>query len=203
MASKPATSGRKVTNGNGGSNQLPYALAVMGILGGIVSFVWSQINPKTDIGAVELRLGDQVRQMESRQRDINVSFVKDIDEVKKNLDKFLMRDVHTEFASRKDKDTDRLRVDIDLINSDLVKRSEHQQHWNEQMERINAVRDQVLEIRRDLTSSASIGKQLDNIVAAQRADREAFQTQLLELQRRYEMRNPQVVAPNATIRAPN
>jgi hypothetical protein len=75
----------------------------------------------------------------------------------------LTRDVHLEFASRKDKDTDRLQAQVDSIRGDLVSRSEHQQHWNEINDRISALREQVAELRRDFSGSYNVGKQLENL----------------------------------------
>jgi hypothetical protein len=190
-------------NGNSNGNVLPYGLAAIGLLGGAMSFVWAQINPKMDIGAVESRLSEQFKQSEFRQRDINAALIKDIDEVKHTLEKLLTKEVHVEFAGKSKDITDRLQIEIDRITNDMVTRSEHKQHWDAQNERVNGVREQVIELRRDITGSANIGKQFETLQAQMKADRDDFRAQLLELQRRYEMHmSPQVVAPNATIKTP-
>src|SRR4029077_7096723 len=126
----------------------------------------------------------------------------DIDDVKHALDKLLTKEVHIEFASKSKDTTDRLQIEIDHITSDMVTRNEHKQHWDEQNERVTGVREQVIELRRDITGSANIGKQFETLQSQMKADRDDFRAQLLELQRRYDTRMPQVVAPNATIRAP-
>lgn len=134
-----------MANGSSGSNkdQMVSWIAV-GIA--IFSAFWAVANPRDDI-----------KQLKADEQNALTDFRHEVAGTYETLMQ------HAEFAKRKDGDTDRMEKQIVAIQADLVSRSEHQQHWAEQSEKVAVLRDQVNELYKELNGSANIGKVLDNI----------------------------------------
>jgi len=163
MASKPATvrTESKVANGNGNgsSGVVPWivaGLAILGMVGGIVVFVWGQINPKQDIGDVKKELEEQISQLDRRSRESD-------SELKRLIEQRLTVSTHDEYKLRKDEDTKRqdemLRM---LAQSKITKEAESKDIANIN-ERLVGVRSELTELRNNMTGSANVGKVLDHI----------------------------------------
>lgn len=180
-------------NGNGnGSSVVPWILAVFGIAGGIVSFVWGQINPKTDIGAVESRLEDQSKQAEQRQRDANAAFDKRIDAINTSITNLLLTLAeYKEFKVRKDNDTIRQDDQIRRLLQTRLNRDEHVKDLTAITDRLNGQRDALSKLQ-DSVGGGGVGKQLDNLQAQLVKQSESTAAQIAELRRALDMRTPTV-----------
>jgi DNA repair exonuclease SbcCD ATPase subunit len=130
------------TNGNGNSNVYDKFLPIGSIILALFGLFWSVANPRDDIKQIKQELQAEIDQI--------------------GRDKVTLAE-HREYTVRKDKDTDRIDGEINTIRAGIVRRAEHEQHWAEELERINALRDQIVELRKQFTGSWDIGKQLDNL----------------------------------------
>jgi hypothetical protein len=126
------------TNGNGYDKLLPLASIILALIG----LFWSVANPRDDIKQIKQELQAEIDQL-SREK--------------------LTLAEHHEYALRKDKDTDRIDNEINALRAGLVPRSEHEQHWAEQNDRFSTLRDQIVELRKQINGSWDVGKQLDNL----------------------------------------
>ena len=143
MTTSPDGADGKNGGGNGNLNVLLFAVTALSLLLSLGAAFWQAANPKGDLNQVKSELRDDLVQTESRAEK-NVSDVKDIAQ-----NKLLTKDEHVEFVIRINKDLDVLRDEINRIRSDIVSRSEHQQHWNDIDERIAAVRQTLNDFTRD------------------------------------------------------
>lgn len=136
MASAPAAVG-SYRNGN---NTMPTAIAALAMLVGLGGLFWQAANPKGDLQSVRYDMREDIKRAEERiDREIN--------QIKWDINNKAMTIAqHNEFASRIDKAADILRDEINRIRADQVTRSEHQQHWNEQTERMNALNQRLKDI---------------------------------------------------------
>jgi vacuolar-type H+-ATPase subunit I/STV1 len=125
-------------NGNGYDKLLPLASIILALIG----LFWSVANPRDDIKQIKQELQAEIDQL--------------------SRDKLTLAE-HHEYSLRKDKDTDRIEGEISTIRAELVPRAEHEQHWNEQLDRVNVLRDQVSVLLKQINGSWDIGKQLDNL----------------------------------------
>jgi hypothetical protein len=125
-------------NGNGYDKLLPLASIILALIG----LFWSVANPRDDI------------------KQIKQEFQAEIDQLSR--DKLTLAE-HHEYSLRMDKDTDRIEGEINTIRAGLVPRAEHEQHWREQLDGINVLRDQVGGLVKEVNGSWDIGKQLDNL----------------------------------------
>ncbi len=128
------------TNGNGGGYDkfLPVGSIILALIG----LFWSVANPRDDIKGIKQELQSEINQL--------------------SRDKYTVAE-HVEYALRKDKDTNRLDGEINTIRADMVPRAEHQQHWSEQSDRINVLRDRLDALLKEVNGSWDVGKQLDNL----------------------------------------
>ncbi len=126
------------TNGNGYGKLLPLAAIILALIG----LFWSVANPRDDIKEIKQELQAEIDKL--------------------GRDKMTLAEQH-EYALRKDKDTDRIDGEINSIRAGLVPRSEHEQHWREQLDAINVLRDQVGGLLKEVNGSWDIGKQLENL----------------------------------------
>jgi len=130
------------TNGNGNGGGYDKFLPVGSIILALVGLFWSVANPRDDIKGIKQELQAEIDQL--------------------NRDKYTVAE-HIEYGLRKDKDTDRLEGEINTIRAGLVPREEHEQHWREELDRTNVLRDQVGGLLKEVNGSWDIGKQLDNL----------------------------------------
>jgi hypothetical protein len=125
-------------NGNGYDKLLPLASIILALIG----LFWSVANPRDDIKLIKQELQAEIDQL--------------------GRDKLTLAE-HHEYVVRKDRDTDRIEGEITTIQAQLVPRAEHEQHWREQLDRINVLRDQVVGLLKEVNGSWDVGKQLDNL----------------------------------------
>jgi DNA repair exonuclease SbcCD ATPase subunit len=125
-------------NGNGYDKLLPLASIILALIG----LFWSVANPRDDIKEIKQELQAEIDQL--------------------GREKLTLAE-HREYVMRKDKDTDRIDGEISTIRADLVPRAEHEQHWREQLDQLNVLRDQVSGLLKEVNGSWDIGKQLDNL----------------------------------------
>src|SRR5208282_6024955 len=130
------------TNGNGNGGGYDKFLPVGSIILALVGLFWSVANPRDDIKGIKQELQAEIDQL--------------------NRDKYTVAE-HIEYGLRKDRDTDRLEGEINTIRARLVPREEHEQHWREELDRTNVLRDQVGGLLKEVNGSWDIGKQLDNL----------------------------------------
>ncbi len=166
-------------------NVAPWVMAVLGI----AAFVWGQINPKADISQVESRLQEQIKQMEARAQAPGSILKADIDELKRSIDGKIGEREHSEYKTRKDRDTERSDDGIKMLGGIKENKDEHIKDVVQLTERINALRDQYQELNRMFTGSYNVGKQLDNL-----------QTAVNDLQRQLYAKPPALTAPSVTVR---
>src|SRR5262249_3890983 len=112
----------------------------------LFSAFWSVANPRDDIKALKNEFQGQISEL---RHDAGTAYL--------TIAEF------REYMIRKDKDTDRTEVALRSIQSEVVPRPEHQQHWNEQADRIAGLRDQLSDLRKEVQGSWNIGKQLDSL----------------------------------------
>jgi hypothetical protein len=125
-------------NGNGNGKLLPIASIALALIG----LFWSIANPRDDIKQIKQELQAELDQLAREKLPIAE---------------------HREYALRNDKDTDRIDGDVNTIRAGLVPRSEHEQHWTEQNDQFSTLRDQIVELRKQVNGSWDVGKQLDNL----------------------------------------
>ncbi len=118
------------TNGNGGGYDK--FLPVGSIILALVGLFWSVANPRDDIKGIKQELQAEIDQL-GRDKLTNAE--------------------HREYALRKDRDTDRLDGEVNTIRAALVPREEHEQHWREQADRVNVLRDQVSALLKEVNGS--------------------------------------------------
>lgn len=138
-------------NGNGKSSQavLPWIAVALSV----GAAFWSIANPRDDI-----------KQEHAAIEALRATFKTDIDALRIRFeDKYLPLSVHAEYSARIDKDTQRLEQLYVLLRADVVPRTEHTQHWAEADKSVSYLRDNVVELRKDISGSYNIGKQLDNL----------------------------------------
>lgn len=137
------------TNGyssNGINNYMPLAGILLSLFISLGSAFWTVANPRDDIKSIK---ADSEYRLENLRREVQANYMTIAE--------------YREYRDRKDKDTERLDRSIQTIQSDLVSRSEHKQHWDEQNDKVNALRDQLIQLQKDFGGSWNIGKQLDLI----------------------------------------
>ena len=140
-------------NGNGNGNGYDKFLPVASIALALIGLFWSVANPRDDIKQIKQELQaalDQVNREKQAQ----------IDQL--NRDKLSLAE-HHEYAMRKDRDTDRIDGEMTLLRAGLVPRDEHEQHWKEQTDRFNALREQVTALTKEVNGSWDVGKQLETL----------------------------------------
>ena len=186
---EPAQRRVMATNGKNGN----WATGLAAVVAGLSFFVslatafFQAANPKGDITSIRYEVRDDVRRSDERyDRELSV--------LRTSVDGKLGMDVHKEFATRKDRDTDVLRDEINRIRADQVPRSEHQQHWSEIADRMTAFRtaladarqEQALinsEMRKEFGSTFTAGDQMKNL-----------QDQIKTLQQRLDVVSRQISA---------
>ena len=129
------------SNGNGAQFMPWIAVGVS-----VISAFWTVANPRDDIKS--LKADNEYRITELRR------------EVQGN---YLTIAEHKEFVKGMEKTNDRLDMTIRTLQADQVPRSEHKQHWDEQADKVNALRDQLIALAHDFAGGWNIGKQLDLI----------------------------------------
>jgi uncharacterized protein YhaN len=130
------------TNGNGNGNGYDKLLPIASIILALIGLFWSVANPRDDIKQIKQELQSEIDQL-SREK--------------------LTLAEHHEYVTRKDKDTDRLDGEINTMRAQVVPREEHVQHWKEQDDRFDTLRDQVAALTKEVNGSWDVGKQLDNL----------------------------------------
>ncbi len=130
------------TNGNGNGNGYDKLLPLASIILALIGLFWSVANPRDDIKQIKQELQAEIDQL--------------------GRDKLTLAE-HHEYVTRNDKDTDRIDSEISLMRAGVVPRAEHEQHWAEQNERFNTLRDQLGELRKQVNGSWDVGKQLENL----------------------------------------
>jgi hypothetical protein len=125
-------------NGNGYDKLLPMASIALALIG----LFWSVANPRDDIKQIKQELQAEIDQLAREKLTIAE---------------------HREYGLRKEKDFDRIDNDVNTIRAGLVPRAEHEQHWNELSDRFSTLRDQIIELRKQVNGSWDVGKQLDNL----------------------------------------
>lgn len=123
---------------NGSSSTWPLVISGMAVVLTLVGQFWALANPRDDLKQIKTDL-------------------------KAEIDRMLPTSVHKEFVIRSDRDIIRLDNSLSKVLDGMVPRAEHEQHWKENDSRIVALREQVMEIRREFSGSYNIGKQLDNL----------------------------------------
>lgn len=125
-------------NGNGNGSNWPLVISGIAVVLTLVGQFWALANPRDDLKQLKADL-------------------------RADIDKMLPISVHTEFVIRADRDLKRLETGLIKATDAVVPRVEHEQHWKENDARIVALREQVMELRREFSGSYNIGKQLDNL----------------------------------------
>lgn len=126
-----------------GVNVVPWIAVALSI----GSAFWAVANPRDDIKSLKAEMREDLRHSEELTE-------KQFELLKRAIGERETLAQHNEFAVRMVDQANTLHEDIKTIRSDLVPRLEHQQHWNEINDRINAVRDSINEVRKDLLSIA-------------------------------------------------
>ncbi len=158
--SKPAES--KVGNGNGNNGAatvIPWLLAGLGMLGaigGVVGFVWGQINPKQDIGDVKKELVEQINQVDRRSRESDT-------ELKRVIGERLTLSTHDEFVKRKDNDDRRQDESLQMLARTKINKEDEAKDMANINQRLDGIRAELTELRNNVTGSANVGKVLDHI----------------------------------------
>lgn len=141
------------TNGNGSGKGLQYVMPGIAIAMSLAAAFWTIANPRDDI-----------KQEHAAIEALRATFKTDLDAMRIRFeDKYLPLSVHTEYSARIDKDTLRLEQLYIGLRGEVVPRAEHMQHWVEADKSVSYLRENVVELRKDISGSYNIGKQLDNL----------------------------------------
>jgi hypothetical protein len=129
-------------NGNGNGNGYDKFLPIGSIILALFGLFWSVANPRDDIKSIKQELQAEIDQL--------------------SRDKLTLAE-HHEYVTRMDKETDRLDGEINTMRAGVVPREEHVQHWKEQDDRLDTLRDQITALTKEVNGSWDVGKQLDNL----------------------------------------
>jgi chromosome segregation ATPase len=133
-------------NGNGSTNVNNGLVSWAAVILAIFSAFWAVANPRDDIKTLK---SDEQTQLTDFRHEVAATYTALVE--------------HREFAKRLEEDVVKLQIQITELRKDQVSRSEHQQHWSDQTERINAVNAALGELRSQFVGSYNIGKQLDSL----------------------------------------
>lgn len=131
-------------NGNGAnSTQIVPWVAVAMSLG---AAFWTVANPRDDIKQLKQ---DEQYSIQELRKEVAASF------------ETLAQ--HNEYSKRIDGVDQSLSMRTAALEAGLVPRSEHAQHWSEENEKINELRNSLQELRNQWIGTWNVGKQLDSI----------------------------------------
>ena len=122
--------------------------------------IWQIIDPRVNIGELKTELRTIMARMDEKIDRNQLESALGRDQLRKDT---VTQSEHQEFKLREDSRLNTIEGFVSRLQENQVTRQEHSQHWHDIEERINAVRNEIQEMRNKFDATYNSGDALKNL----------------------------------------